>query len=401
MKTKKVFIILLWLFLIFIPIGQVFSADSAEQPSISAASAILLDNKTGKVLYNKNENKKMYPASTTKILTAIIVIENCNLDTIATASYDAIMSIPDGYSTANIQIGEQLTIEQLLELLLVHSANDAANVLAEFVGGSTDSFVSIMNTKINEFGLTNSHFTNVYGLHDDNHYTTAHDLAFIMKYCLNNNTFRKIAGQASCAIPATNKYGTRSYNSTNELLVPNSTYYYKYLTTGKTGFTSQAKECLVSSAYKNNLELIGVVLGSTNRFADTRNIYEYAYSNYSIKTIATEKDIATNIKISNATAETENLNLLISETVSVLINNSQNISEIQPEIILNDNIKAPIEEGSTLGKIKYNVNGVTYSTNIIAEHNVEQSKYPFYILYFSISIIFIISFALFIKNKKK
>ena len=181
----------------------------------------------------------------------------------------------------------------------------------------------------------------------------------------------------------------------------NSTYYYKYLTTGKTGFTSQAKECLVSSAYKNNLELIGVVLGSTNRFADTRNIYEYAYSNYSIKTIATEKDIATNIKISNATAETENLNLLISETVSVLINNSQNISEIQPEIILNDNIKAPIEEGSTLGKIKYNVNGVTYSTNIIAEHNVEQSKYPFYILYFSISIIFIISFALFIKNKKK
>ncbi len=401
MKTKKVFIILLWLFLIFIPIGQVFSADSAEQPSISAASAILLDNKTGKVLYNKNENRKMYPASTTKILTAIIVIENCNLDTIATASYDAIMSIPDGYSTANIQIGEQLTIEQLLELLLVHSANDAANVLAEFVGGSTDSFVSIMNTKINELGLTNSHFTNVYGLHDDNHYTTAHDLAFIMKYCLNNNTFRKIAGQASCAIPATNKYGTRSYNSTNELLVPNSTYYYKYLTTGKTGFTSQAKECLVSSAYKNNLELIGVVLGSTNRFADTRNIYEYAYSNYSIKTIATEKDIATNIKISNATAETENLNLLISETVSVLINNSQNISEIQPEIILNDNIKAPIEEGSTLGKIKYNVNGVTYSTNIIAEHNVEQSKYPFYILYFSISIIFIISFTLFIKNKKK
>lgn len=401
MKTKKVFIILLWLFLIFIPIGQVFSADSAEQPSISAASAILLDNKTGKVLYNKNENKKMYPASTTKILTAIIVIENCNLDTIATASYDAIMSIPDGYSTANIQIGEQLTIEQLLELLLVHSANDAANVLAEFVGGSTDSFVSIMNTKINELGLTNSHFTNVYGLHDDNHYTTAHDLAFIMKYCLNNNTFRKIAGQASCAIPATNKYGTRSYNSTNELLVPNSTYYYKYLTTGKTGFTSQAKECLVSSAYKNNLELIGVVLGSTNRFADTRNLYEYAYSNYSIKTIATEKDIATNIKISNATAETENLNLLISETVSVLINNSQNISEIQPEIILNDNIKAPIEEGSTLGKIKYNVNGVTYSTNIIAEHNVEQSKYPFYILYFSISIIFIISFTLFIKNKKK
>lgn len=99
----------------------------------------------------------------------------------------------------------------------------------------------MMNTRINELGLSNSHFTNVYGMHNENHYTTAHDLAIIMKYCLKNDTFRKISGQASCSIPSTNKYGTRTYNSTNELLIPNSSSYYKYLTTGKTGFTSQAK----------------------------------------------------------------------------------------------------------------------------------------------------------------
>ena len=403
MKIKKIFIILLCTFLILIPFGNVLSADIVNQPSISADASIVIDNKTNKILYSKNENKKMYPASTTKILTAILVIENSNLDDLVTASYDAIMSIPDGYSIANIQIGEQLTVEQLLELLLVHSANDAANVLAEFIGGSTDSFGSMMNTRINELGLSNSHFTNVYGMHNENHYTTAHDLAIIMKYCLKNDTFRKISGQASCSIPSTNKYGTRTYNSTNELLIPNSSSYYKYLTTGKTGFTSQAKECLVSSAYKDDLELIGVVLGSNNRFSDTRAIYDFAYSNYSIKIIANEGDIASNITISNATKETESLNLLLDESIPVLISNSQDISEISPEIILNDNISAPIEEGSILGKIKYTVAGVTYSTNIIAEHNVEKSKLPVYILYLSIAFIFIIICFILIykKNSKK
>ena len=126
----------------------------------------------------------MFPASTTKIVTAILVLENHSLDEKVTASYDAVMSIPSGYSTADIQIEEELTVEQLLELLLVHSANDAANVLAEYAGGSVSSFVSMMNTKANELGLSNTHFTNPYGLQDDNHYTTAHDLAIIMQYCL-------------------------------------------------------------------------------------------------------------------------------------------------------------------------------------------------------------------------
>ena len=196
-----------------------------ETPEISSKAAFLIDNRTNKVLYSKNENQKMYPASTTKILTAIVVLENCDLNEVLTVSYDAIASIPEGYTIANLQVGEELTVEQLLELLLVHSANDAANVLAIHVGGSITSFVSMMNTKVSDLGLTGSHFTNVYGLHDENHYTTAHDLAFIMKYCLKNESFRKIAGQASCAIPATNKYGTRKYNNTNELIIPKTASY--------------------------------------------------------------------------------------------------------------------------------------------------------------------------------
>ena len=402
MKNKKLFVILFLIFLMLFPFAQISSANEvSEALSVSAETYFIMDNRTNKVLYSKEENKKMYPASTTKILTAIIVLENCNLDDIVTASYDAIMSVPQGYSTAKIQIGEQLTVEQLLELLLVPSANDAANVLAEHVGGTMDSFVTMLNTKINELGLTGTHFTNVYGLHDENHYTTAHDLAFIMKYCLKNDTFRKLAGQASCAIPTTNKYGTRSYNSTNELLISNNTNYYKYLTAGKTGFTSKAKGCLVSSAYRDDLELICIVLGSNSRFSDTKTLYEYAYSNYSIKDIVNENDTITTIKISNATKATENLDLLVTESIPALVNNNDSISEITPEIILNENISAPIEEGTSLGKVKYTIDGVSYTTDLTASHNVEKSKLTTYILYSSMILIgILLAYRIFFYKKK-
>lgn len=403
MKTKKLLVILFLIFLILFSFNCVLAnEDTFDNFSVSTDAVFLMDNKTNKVLYCKNEDKKMYPASTTKILTAIIVIESTNLDDIVTASYDAIMSIPDGYATANIQIGEQLTVEQLLELMLVYSANDAATVLAEYVGGSVDSFVSIMNTKLNELGLSQSHFTNPYGKHDENHYTTAHDLAFIMKYCLKNDTFRKISGQASCAIPETNKSRTRTYTSTNELLIPGTKNYYPYIMTGKTGYTTQAKECLVSSSYRNDLELIGVVLGSDNRFSYTRSLYEYAYSNYSMKYIVKEKNVVTNIEISNATKETKNLDLLVNEDILALVNNSDKISEIEPEIRLNENILAPIEEGDILGKVTYTVNGVNYTTDLIASHTVEKSKILSYALYISIVfIVLLLIYKIYMKLKRQ
>ena len=146
LKLKKLTIVLIAIFILW-NTSSVFA--NSEKPDIISQAAILMDNKSGKILYAKNENEKMYPASTTKIVTAILTLENCNLDEVVTVSYDATMSIPEGYSSASLQIGETLTVEQLLQLLLVHSANDAANVLAEYVGGSVESFVSMMNTKLN------------------------------------------------------------------------------------------------------------------------------------------------------------------------------------------------------------------------------------------------------------
>ena len=403
-KFKKIFIIMLLAFLIIFINSYLYISCASDTPTISnTATCYVIDNWTNKALFSKNEKQKMYPASTTKIVTAIIVLENCNLNDKTTASYNAISTIPQGYVTADIQIGEEFTIEQLLELLLVHSANDAANVLAEYVGGSVQSFVSMMNTKVNELGLSDTHFTNPYGLQDENHYTTAYDLAYIMKYCLQNETFRKISGKASCAIPATNMSEPRKYNSTNELLIAGNDNYYQYASTGKTGFTSQAKECLVSSAYNNDLEVICVILGSDNRFLDTRNVYDYIFSNYKIENIYNENDVITTITVKNATNDTKNLNLLISEDLPVLVNTSNDfLTDATQVVVTDDEITAPIREGQILGKVTYNLNGVSYTSDLIAANDVEKSNLITYIIYGStISIVIILFIVIFKLSKSK
>lgn len=358
-----------------------------EQPEIFADAAILIDSSSEKVLYSKNENQKMYPASTTKILTAILTIENCNLNDVVTVPYEAISSITSGYSVAALQTGEQLTVEQLLQVMLVHSANDAANVLAFHVSGSIENFANLMNNKVSELGLTNTHFTNPSGMHDENHYTTAHDLAIIMKYCMKNDTFRSLSSLKYCTIPATNKYDVRVFNTTNELLIydnrdVSSNYYYKYAIAGKTGYTTQAKNCLVSVAKKENLELICVVLSAgiypnnvSAKFVDTKSIFDYGYNNYTIKKLREKDAIATQIEIGNGTKETRNLDLLISDDLSALVTQDEFDTEFEPQIELQDNLFAPIAQGQVVGKITYTIDGIQYSSNLLASHSVEQSGF--------------------------
>lgn len=386
-----------------------------EQPEISADAAILIDSSSEKVLYSKNENQKMYPASTTKILTAILTIENCSLNDVVTVPYEAISSITSGYSVAALQTGEQLTVEQLLQVMLVHSANDAANVLAFHVSGSIENFANLMNNKVSELGLTNTHFTNPSGMHDENHYTTAHDLAIIMKYCMKNDTFRSLSSLKYCTIPATNKYDVRVFNTTNELLIydnrdVSSNYYYKYAIAGKTGYTTQAKNCLVSVAKKENLELICVVLSAgiypnnvSAKFVDTKSIFDYGYNNYTIKKLREKDAIATQIEIGNGTKETRNLDLLISDDLSALVTQDEFDTEFEPQIELQDNLFAPIAQGQVVGKITYTIDGIQYSSNLLASHSVEQSGFITIVvqIILVILILFLLYKLLFDSNSNK
>lgn len=384
MRIKKILIIL---FILIFSLNISVSYGISDTPEISAGAAILLDSASEKIIYSKNESEKMYPASTTKILTAILTIENCNLNDVVTVPYEAIASIPSGYSVAALQPGEQLTVEQLLQVMMVHSANDAANVLAYHISGSIDAFSNLMNKKVEELGLTNTHFTNPSGMHDENHYTTAYDLAIIMKYCMKNTTFRSLSGLKYCKIPATNKYDERVFNTTNELLIydnreVSSNYYYKYAIAGKTGYTTQAKNCLVSVSNKDDLELICVVLSVglypnnlSAKFVDTKTLFDYGYNNYTIRKLREKNAIATEIEIGNGTKETRNLDLLISDDITVLVPQDDLETEFSPEIQITDNLLAPIAQGQVVGKIVYNIDDIEYSSDLIASHSVQKSGF--------------------------
>lgn len=239
MKFKKSFLHILCMFLIinfFMPILISFGASDTADVSVHAPVALLMDANTGKLLYEKNAHDRVYPASTTKIMTAILALENRELSHVAKVSYNAIFSIPVGYSHANLQLDEELTIEQLLNVLLIPSANDAANVIAEDIGGSVESFAAMMNTKAVELGCMDTHFVNANGIHNENHYSTAYDLAIMGRYAMKNETFRKLVSTTRYTLPATAKYDKddRVFITTNRLINNKSSQFYKYTTGIKT-----------------------------------------------------------------------------------------------------------------------------------------------------------------------
>ncbi len=404
-NIKKIIILFCLTILFLSNISFIFATNN--EPDLTAKGVILLDTKTGRVLYSKNENEKMYPASTTKILTAILTLENCNLTDFVTINHNISATIPYGYTIVELQIGEQFTIEQLLEMLLVHSANDVASLLAEHVGGSVEGFANMMNKKVAELGLSNTHFTNPSGIHDDNHYTTATDLAAIMKYCIKNKEFVRLASMPSCTIPATNKHIARTYDSTDKLVIPSdSKNYYPYLVCGKTGYTDPAGECLVSCANKDDLELICVILGgetidnNPTRYTETKALYEYGYHNFSVRNIINANDFVEQVRVKNGALNTRDLTLVANTSITTLLSNSENRDNIISTINLNDNIAAPVNQGDVLGSVTYEIDNQKYTTELIASHTVEKSNLLYYMIEIFIGIVLILIVFIIFSNRK-
>lgn len=346
------FILLTIITTLFIVFGQ--SNVHATEPNIPATAALVMDANTGNILYGKNEYDKMYPASITKIMTAILVIENLDLNTSLVASSGAVNSIPSGYSIAYLNSGEVVPVSDLLKMLMVISANDAANVLAEGVGDSLDNFASLMNEKALELNMTSTNFTNAYGLHDENHYSSAHDLAILMQYCISNPTFVSYASISSCTIPATNSSDVRTYNTTNGLLIPTNSAYYEFTTAGKTGYTTAAGNCLISSATQNDFDLICVVLNvdgsdpSVNKFTVSKTLFEYVFSIYDYVELLEKGTVFKSIDVSNATNGDNELDLVVSNSIMVPMLSSDASDIPEPIVEINTDIFAPIKEGDTL-----------------------------------------------------
>lgn len=355
---------------------------ATEKPEINSEGAILIEQKSGTILYEKNADQKLYPASTTKILTAIIAIEKCGLNEIATASKEAIYVVPSGYTIANIQVGESFTIEELLKVMLVHSANEAANIIAEHVSGSMEEFAKLMNEKAVEIGCKNSNFVNSNGIQNENHYSTAHDMALIAKYCMENEKFREIISLKKCELPKTQIYTEqRIFKNNNSLIDEKDKYYYEYCIGGKTGYTKEAKNCLVAMSKKDNMELITVVLkaengetGESTRNPDTIALFKYGYDNYNMVTLKKKGEEISSVDIKNSEGETKTINVALSEDISTInTNKNEKINlESEPEIKLEVD-SAPIQKGEVVGTVTYKINGEKYTSNIMATETIEES----------------------------
>ena len=384
-KTLICIIMILMMTLFRMPMAVYATEDTNDSNiDIGSSAGILIESKTGRILYQKDAYTKYYPASTTKIMTALLTLENIsNLKEVATVSYDAVFTVPAGYSTDLLKVGEELTIEDLLYALLVKSSNEAANVLAEYVSGNVESFATMMNTRAVELGCKNTHFVNPNGIHNEDHYTTAYDLSLIAKEAMKNETFRKIVSTASYTLPSTNKYDRidRNLITTNDIIRKSSKYYYEYAIGIKTGYTTPAKNCLVAGANKDGVELIAVLLHADKlnsnresvRDLDVKNLFNYIYNNFSEKTVVSKNGAVDTIKIKNATNNTKNLQLLAEDEIKALVTNDKLKTPESPEITLNENIKAPIKQGEVLGTLKYTIDGVEYKTNVLAANDVNKS----------------------------
>ncbi len=262
-----------------------------EGPEIPAQAAILLEANTGTILYAKNIHEELYPASTTKIMTCLLAVENASLDDKITFSNDAVFSVPHDGSSIGMDVGESITLEQALYGIMVGSANEVANAVGEHVSGSIDAFVDLMNDRAAELGCTNTHFNNTNGLQDNNHYTSAYDLAMIARAFFANEFLCKVGNTPRYHFTPTSTQPDDFYlNNKHKLITGEMSY--EGILGGKTGYTGQARETLVTCAEKNGMRLICVVLKdeSPAQFSDTVTLFDYGFNNFRPVNIADNDD---------------------------------------------------------------------------------------------------------------
>ena len=255
------------------------SAADISQPEVAAEGAVLLNAATGEVLYGKNQDQQFYPASITKVMTALVVLEHCNLNETVTFSETATTNLESGAVALGVSAGDQLTVEQSLYGLLLKSANEIGNGLAEHVSGSISAFADLMNAKAKELGCKNTHFANPHGLNNENHKTTPYDMALILRAAVANDTFRKIDTTTSYQFPAIKNAAARTITMGHKMMYKTDSRYYEGIIGGKTGYTSKAGNTLVTAVERDGVRLIAVVMKAKGtHYTDTRAMLDYGFA---------------------------------------------------------------------------------------------------------------------------
>ena len=359
------------------------STETIKEPDVNSRACVVIDRKTNSVLFGKNENTKKKMASTTKIMTATIIIEKCNLsDTIEISKKAA----GTGGSRLGLKTGDKITVLDLLYGLMLRSGNDAAVALAEYAGGDINGFAELMNAKALELGLTNTHFETPHGLDSNEHYTTAYELALLSNYALNNPTFAKIVGTKNYTI--TINSSPKDLSNTNELL-GNMKGVYGI----KTGFTNGANRCLVTACKRNNMDIICVVLGAdTKKFRtiDSIKLINYVFNNFVVY------DLESFVNKNFEDWKKDNLNTFIinkglSQDVLLNIENlyiskvpirKDLINSFEMKVECQKYFKAPVKGNSSIGNIVISNSGKEIAKcNISIMNNIDKKNSSYYFIY--------------------
>ncbi len=392
MKTNR-FLSVFLLVTLIVSLFAVPHASALEDPNIQAAAALLVDANTGNIVYGKNEHEELYPASLTKIMTALLTLEavdsgKLSLDQKIEAKPSAFVGISEDGSSSGIQPGEIMSVEDLLYCMMVVSANEACNILAEEISGSISAFVDAMNAKAQELGCENTHFANANGLHDDRHYTSAWDLYLITREAMTHPDFMRIADTGDIILKPTNLHPENRYlHSTNYLIsVWRSLGYINKNAHGiKTGHTSQAGHCLVSSASKGSLHFISVILGTerlelpgneirTMSFFETNRLFKWGFDNFVYRDILEDTESIADVEV--ALSKADHVTVHPAENVEVLVPSDLNVEDLERNIQLkSDPVEAPIAEGDVLGTLTLSHEGKDYATvDLLALSDVEASQ---------------------------
>ena len=391
-KALKKLLILPVLFALLVTLIPALPAHAAFNSEVEFTSDVVymesLDQ--GTVIFNKNANKRTAMASLTKITTAMLVLDRVeDLQKVCTVTQEELDELKGtNSSVAGLVAGEELTVEQLLYLLLVHSANEAAIILAHEVSGSTDLFVQDMNAYAQNLGCKDTNYTNPHGLDAEGHYSTAKDIARIFRHALDNETFTRIIGTSSYEMEATNKRDATTYRNTNNLIIPGSYYTYTPCKGGKTGTTSEAGYCLASYASQNGYTYLSIVIQGaegwkTNTYSggnvamnESIRGYKWAFENIKMKSIATPKDKVTTVPVQLA-RKVHEVTLVPAKEVQALIPQSVDSSSISIELIpesLPEEVLAPLKTGDKLGKARVLYAGETLTTiDLAAAEDVHRS----------------------------
>ncbi len=351
-----------------------------NEPSVNSQAAIVMEASTGAILYSKNIHEQHYPASITKILTALLALENSSLGETVTFSKEAIYDVDLDSSRIGIDVGEKLTMEQCLYGIMLESANEVSYAIAEHISGSVESFSELMNKKAAELGCTDSNFVNPHGLPEPNHYTSVYDMALIARAAINNDTFRQITGTRTYAIPPTNIQDETRYLANHHKFIKGNIDFDGAIG-GKTGYTSLAKYTLVSFAERNGITLISVIMycdSIDHEYADTASLLNYGFDNFSIYNIAEMEDPDTvdstplfskySPLFSRAASQ-----LQISPIGNIVLPNSASYEDAKKEVVLTP--VSEIAEGeNVIGSIKYTYDGnYVGSADIIYNNTVSAS----------------------------